>query len=249
LEITDEEPEEENNTIQLVKGTGRRKGKTQAKRVDKKAAMLALDQQDEVEDVDLPLEGRPTEQDSTTQTGNMQDGTTVISKKARLSTAKEKGKQVVSKRLDLGDSSDTDEPPFSTRESGSSDESDESDEEDGGEGPKGGKGKNVSATNDYLSIFPTLSNSLVLHLARHACTPTYLSSLDSQHLHPHPPQSHAHPHLPRYLHQQPAPLSQPTKTPEPLLQSGHRFRVLLPRQTPPRYPFYPLGFQFSDVCY
>jgi hypothetical protein len=166
--MQNEESEKENDTTQPKKGTGRRKGKTRARQVHKKAATLAPDQQDE-EDIELLSEGRLTRQDSATETQNMQDRTPVISKKSQPPTAKEKGKTVVSKPLDLDDSSDSD-APFSTRESGSSDESeeeDEEDEEDGEEEPKSGKGKKVSvATNhrvSHRSLEPAQLSPLILH--------------------------------------------------------------------------------------
>jgi hypothetical protein len=158
LEISDDESEKEKDPRQPEKETGRRKEKTQAKKPQKRAGVSLLDQQDE-EGIDLPLE------DSLAQHNPSLAGRTpVIGSTARLSTAKEKGKQVVNKQFDLEDSSDSDESPFSTRESGSSDESDGSDEEDGGEEPMGGKGRKVSGANDYLSIVPTVSNRLVLSL-------------------------------------------------------------------------------------
>jgi hypothetical protein len=87
----------------------------------------------------------------------MQDRTLVVGKKARLPTAKEKGK-AVSKPLDLDDSSDSD-APFSTRESGSSDEEEEEDEEDGEEEPKGGKAS-LSLQPSRLSSFHFAPHSL-----------------------------------------------------------------------------------------
>jgi hypothetical protein len=166
LEIPDDESEKEKDPRQPEKETGRRKEKTQAKKPHKKAA---TDQQDE-EGINLALENSPTRHDPSTA-----GGTPVIGKTARLLTAKEKGKQVVNKQFDLEDSSDSDESPFSTRESGSSDESDGSDEEDGGEEPMGGKGRKGSGANDYLSIVPTVSNRLEPSRpipTRHACTHT-----------------------------------------------------------------------------
>jgi hypothetical protein len=79
LEILDEVSEKENDPTRPEKGTGGHKGKMRAKQVHKEAVMLALDQQDE-EEIELPLEGALARPDSATES---QDRTAVISRTAR----------------------------------------------------------------------------------------------------------------------------------------------------------------------
>ena len=243
LEMPDDESEKENDTTQPGKGTGRGKGKTRAKQVHKrKAVTLALDRQDE-EDIELPLEDGLAQRDLPTETQYIQDRT-----RQRLPAAKEKGK-VISKPLDLDDSSDSD-TPFSTRESGSSDESEEEedDDEDRGEEPKDSKGKKVSIATDHCSLqlsrlSPSNSTPHSLHLNMYVNLPSP-ESRDLLLLRLHPPQS-----LPQCLHQRPVPLLRLSETMAPLSQNRRRPRVPLPKQRLPRYSFYPLRFQRSDLGY